>query len=228
MHDFPPPKSPLRALVFDLDGLMFNTEDLYQQVGREVLARRGKQATGELLDQMMGRKADVALRIMIDWYQLDDTVEELTAESVALMSVLLPRRLKPMPGLLALLDALAAADFPLAIATSSGRAYLEQVLEQFQLAPRFSFLLTAESVQRGKPAPDIYLLAAEKHGLEPSAMMVLEDSQIGCQAAAAAGAYVVAVPAGRSKGHHFQGARWIAHSLGDARIYAALGLPEPV
>jgi len=222
--NFPRPQLPLRAVVFDLDGLMFNTEDLYQHVGTEILARRDKLATDELFAQMMGRQSDVALQVMIDWHHLDDTVEQLTAESADIMAGLLPQRLAPMPGLLPLLDALEAAGIPMAIATSSDQAFLKLVLGQFQLAPRFSFLLAAESVVCCKPAPDVYLLAAQKHGLPPAEIMVLEDSQIGCQAATAAGAYTVAVPEGRSESHCFQGVQFIAHTLGDARIQAALGL----
>ncbi len=218
---------PLRAVVFDLDGLMFNTEDLYQQVGREVLGRRGKQITGELLDEMMGRKSDVALQIMIDWHDLDDTPEGLGAESMEIMFRLLPTGLSPMTGLLALLDALEAADIPKAIATSSARIFVTHVLEQFQLAPRFSFVLAAEDIEHGKPAPDVYLLAAETHGVLPAEVMVLEDSQIGCRAAVAAETFAVAVPSGQSATHDFDGVRLVADSLADARIYQALGIARP-
>ena len=72
MNSFDPPHSPLKAVVFDLDGLMFNTEGLYQQVGTEVLARRGKTMTCDLLNEMMGRKSLVALQIMIDWHDLSE------------------------------------------------------------------------------------------------------------------------------------------------------------
>src|SRR5262245_38155485 len=76
-----PPSPPLRAVTFDLDGLMFNSEELYHEVGATLLSRRGKQITGELLDQMMGRQAHAALGVMIDWHQLTDTPEQLAAES---------------------------------------------------------------------------------------------------------------------------------------------------
>ena len=218
------PAAPLQAVVFDLDGLMFNTEELYQQVGGEVLARRGKQLDGELLDQMMGRQSHVALQIMIDWHQLDDTPNGLAAESMAIMFGLLPDQLQPMPGLVDLLSKLEAAGLPKAIATSSSRTFVERVLGQFQLESRFSFVLTAEDVAKGKPAPDVYLLAAEKHGFQPEQVMVLEDSQIGCQAAVDAGTHVVAVPSGQSEQHDFQGVQLIADSLADARIYEALGI----
>ncbi len=219
-------QSPLQAVVFDLDGLMFNTEDLYQQVGSEVLRRRGKEFTDDLINQMMGRKSDQALQLMIDWHQLDDTPAGLAAESMEIMFGLLPDQLQPMPGLIDLLDSLESAGISKAIATSSSRVFVTRVLDQFQLQPRFKFVLTAEDITRGKPAPDVYELAADMHGVEPSAMLVLEDSQIGCQAAVAAGAYAVAVPSGQSEQHKFDGVKLIADSLADEKIYAALGVAK--
>jgi len=224
MTEFVLPEAPLEAVVFDLDGLMFNTEDLYQQVGGEVLRRRGKTLDGELLDQMMGRQSHVALQIMIDWHELRDTAEQLAAESMEIMFGLLPEQLRPMPGLLDLLSSLEAAGVPKGIATSSSRVFVTRVLEQFKIEPRFSFVLTAEDITHGKPAPDIYLLAAEKHEVAPERMLVLEDSQIGCRAAVAAGTFAVAVPEGQSEQHDFEGVRLIADSLADGRIYEALGI----
>jgi len=223
---FPLPDPPLRAVTFDLDGLMFNTEELYQEVGAEILARRGCKITGELLDQMMGRKSNVALQVMIDWHQLDATPEQLAAESADIFANLLPRRLQPMPGLVDLLAALEAAGIPKGVATSSGRDFVWRVLDQFQLRPRLAFVLTSEDIEHGKPAPDVYLLAARRHGVAPPEMLVLEDSHIGCQAAVAAGAYTVAVPHGRSTGHEFPGVKFIAESLADPRIYVVLGLKK--
>ena len=93
-----------------------------------------------------------------------------------------------------------------------------------QLLARFSFILTCEDVQCGKPDPEVYLHAARKFGIAPSEMMVLEDSQNGCRAAVAAGAFAVAVPGPHNRGHEFPGASLVADTLADARIYAALGL----
>ncbi len=227
MSELELPHPPLRAVTFDLDGLMFNTEELYQEVGGEILSRRGKQITGELLNEMMGRKSNVALAVMIEWHGLDETPEQLAAESAEIFGGLLPRRLAPMPGLLELLSSLEAAQIPKGIATSSGRAFVDRVLGLFDLAPRFNFILTSENIEHGKPAPDVYLLAAEHHGVAPAEMLVLEDSQIGTQAAVAAGAYAVAVPHGQSLQHHFRGARFEANSLADERIYRALRMPTP-
>jgi HAD superfamily hydrolase (TIGR01509 family) len=217
---------PLKAVTFDLDGLMFNTEELYQEVGGMILAKRGKEFTAELLDQMMGRKSNVALALMIEYHQLDDTPEQLAAETAAMFGGILPEKLRPMAGLLDLLAALEAAGIPKGIATSSGRAFVNHVLGTFDMAPRFSFVLTSEDIEHGKPAPDVYLLAARRHGVMPREMMVLEDSQFGCQAAVAAGAYAVAVPHGQSKTHQFPGVAFEATSLADERIYAAIGLSD--
>jgi len=226
MNDFPKPATPLKAIVFDLDGLMFNTEDIYQDVGREVLRRRDKELTAELLDQMMGRKSDISLQIMIDWHNLNDTVDSLAAESAEVMFELLPKRLAPLPGLIDLLDALEAASIPKAIATSSSREFVIRVLGQFQFEPRFSFVFSSEDITHGKPAPDVYLLATKSLGVDPQQAMVLEDSQIGCRAAIAAGTYAVAVPGGHSHTHDFEGAKFIANSLEDDRIFSALDIPQ--
>lgn len=225
LQDYPIPVSPLRAVVFDLDGLMFNTEELYQEVGSVVLARRGCEFTPELLNEMMGRQSHKALQIMIDWNNLTDTVDALAAESMEVMHGLLGTRLSPMAGLLDLLSALEQANIPKAIATSSGRDFLDSVLTQSNLVDRFAFTVAGNEIEHGKPAPDIYLLAAEKHGVAQQEMMVLEDSQIGCRAAVAAEAYTVAVPHGHSHSHQFPGAKFIADTLADPRIYEVLRLP---
>lgn len=214
----------LAAVVFDLDGLMFNTEALYQHVGTQLLARRGKKFEADLLDRIMGRKSAVALQIMIDWHGLSDSVPILAAESEEIFAELLDNRLECMPGLEALLDSLEAVAFPKAIATGSSRRFVENVLSRFDFAPRFKFILTSEDVVEGKPHPAIYELAAQNFGLPPRQVMVLEDSANGCRAAVAAGTFAVAVPGGHSRSHDFSGAQFVAESLADRRIYEALKL----
>ena len=212
------------AVVFDLDGLMFNTEELYQEVGAVLLRRRGYEFTQELLDQMMGRPSHVALQIMIDTHTLRATVEELLAETDEIFPEILQARLAPMPGLVELLDALERKVIPKAIATSSRRAFVERVLGHFGYQPRFSPILTSEDITQGKPHPEIYLKAAERLGILPGEMLVLEDSQNGCRSAVAAGAITVAVPGAHSRQHDFTGAALVADSLHDPRIYGLLGL----
>ena len=213
------------AVVFDLDGLMFNTEELYQEVGAELLRRRGCDFTQDLLDQMMGRPSQVALQLMIDAHALAATVEELLAETDEIFPEILRERLAPMPGLIELLNFLERHAIPKAIATSSRRAFVERVLGRFAFEPRFAPILTSEDIVHGKPHPEIYLLAAQRLNIRPAEMLVLEDSQNGCRAAVAAGAITVAVPGAHSQRHDFTGAALVADSLADQRIYRLLDIP---
>ena len=211
-----------RLAVFDLDGLMFNTEELYQEVGSELLRRRGYEFTQELLDRMMGRPSNVALQLMIEAHALQATVEELLAETDEIFPAILDERLETMPGLLELLGALEAQAIPKAIATSSRRPFVQRVLGAFELEPRFSPILTCEDITHGKPNPEIYLKAAARLGVPPEEIVVFEDSQNGCRAAVTAGAVTVAVPGGHSSRHDFAGAALVVNSLADRRIYELL------
>jgi HAD superfamily hydrolase (TIGR01509 family) len=222
-----PSQRRLKAVVFDMDGLLFNTEELYNFVGSELLRRRGKDFPPELLHQIMGRPQPIALQLMIDWHGLDTTVAILAAETEEVFGEILEHRLEFMPGASELLKAIENAGIPKAIATSSGRKFTNNILGRFNLQPRFSFILTCENVTHGKPNPEIYLRAAEQFHIAPDEMMVLEDSQNGCKAAVAAGAFAVAVPAGPSAQHDFTGAAIVANTLADPRIYDALQLPQP-
>ena len=216
-----------RGVTFDLDGLLVNTEELYQDVGTELLRRRGKPFEPELLDRMMGRPQQVSLRIMIDWHSLNDTVEALATETKEIFTSYLDARLAPMPGAVALLDSLEAARIPFGVATSSGPDFAHDVLGRVGFLDRMGFVLTCNDVREGKPHPEIYLAAAGRLGVIPSQMLVLEDSHNGCKAAVAAGAVAVAVPGGHSHRHEFDGAAFIATSLADRRIFKALDLTPP-
>jgi HAD superfamily hydrolase (TIGR01509 family) len=216
--------TPLRAVVFDMDGLIFNTEDVYTLVGKELLRRRGHEFTPALKKEMMGLKPQISFEIMISRCNLTDTWLELAAETNVLFVSFLDEHLAPMPGMFELLDALEAADIPKAIATSSPRVLLDACLKRFDMHPRFRFFLTSEDITHGKPDPEIYLTAAARFEYKPSELLVLEDSQNGCKAAAAAGAFTVAVPAEHSRTHDFSSASLVIDTLADPRLYKTLGL----
>ncbi len=212
------------AVTFDMDGLMFNTEDVYTLAGTELLARRGRLFTPELKDAMMGLPPRAAFEVVIDRHKLHEPWNVLAAESDEIFLGLLTERLAAMPGLLELLAALEDAGIPKAIATSSGRQLADVCLAAFHLAPRFSFILTSEDITHGKPDPEIYLRAAQRFGVPPGKMLVLEDSQNGCRAAAASGAFTVAVPGEHSRSQDFSVANLVIETLADRRLYGVLGL----
>jgi HAD superfamily hydrolase (TIGR01509 family) len=218
--------SRIAAVVFDLDGLMFNTESLYDIVMKELLVRRKiGQFDDELRRLMMGQPGPAAFKAMFDYHQLPhEGYESIQGESDEIFAGVLKEKLEPMPGLFALLDALESAELPKAIATSSRLKFVEYVLGRFDLMPRFRFVLTAENVTHRKPNPEIYSKAAAKHGFDPHRVLALEDSHNGCRAAVTAGLFAVAVPGDHSRDHDFAGARFVAEGLTDPRIYEALGI----
>lgn len=216
-------RNTIRAVAFDFDGLMFNTEELFDVVGDTVLERRGHKTRPEVVAQMMGRQAKEALQIMIDAYGLESTVAELEAESAEVFLSLVPKA-EPMPGCLDLLAALEEASIPRGITTSSRPELIEPILERFGMLDRFAFRLTSCDIAKSKPDPEIYLTGADRFSIRPEQLLVLEDSQVGCAAAVAASAFAVAVPS-RSKGQtDFPGAALVVDSLESREIYAALGL----
>lgn len=187
----------IRAVTFDMDGLMFNTEDLYDIVGEKLLNRRGQSFTTGLKLAMMGLPGPKAFAVMKERCGLDDPVESLASECEELFADLLPSRIEMMPGLKELLELLESKAVPKGIATSSHARFADRALGKFDLKPRFEFVLTAESVTHGKPHPEVYLTAASRLGVEPAEMLVLEDSVHGSNAAIAAGAVTIAVPSTR-------------------------------
>jgi len=212
----------IEAVAFDLDGLLVNTEELYQHVGTELLRRRGHSFEPDLLDAMMGRPQQVSLKIMIEWHGLTDTIEMLATETGEIFVSLLDTQLRTMPGAMELLDLLDARGIARGVATSSGPDFAHDVLGRMGIRDRFAFVLTSADVTHGKPHPEIYQTAARRLAVDPGVMLVLEDSQAGCKAAVAATAVAVAVPGGHSRRHDFTGARFVAETLADPRIEALL------
>ncbi len=201
-----------------MDGLMFNTEDLYDQVGELILQKRGQHYTKELKLAMMGLPGKVAFEVMRSRCGLDDSVEALQQETDQIFADLLPKGIAKLPGLDQLLELLEMKGIRKAVATSSHRQFATKALGFFDLEPRFEFVLTGEDVQHGKPNPDIYLLAAKKLAVSTSAMLVLEDSLNGSRAAKSAGALTVAVPTAHSADCDFSHVDFVAEHLLDEFI----------
>jgi HAD superfamily hydrolase (TIGR01509 family) len=210
--------SPIQAVAFDMDGLMLNTEDLYEEVLQQLMVRRGGIYSPSVRRRMMGLPAPQAFEVLIQAEKLTESWEELQAECDAIFVDLLPAKVRPMPGLLTLLDRLTDRKLPRCVATSSRRTFATDALRLAGVLDQIDWILTAEDVPRGKPFPDIYLAAAERFHIDVSTMLVLEDSGHGTQAAVAAGAYTISVPGAHSRAQNFDGARIVVDSLEDARI----------
>jgi HAD superfamily hydrolase (TIGR01509 family) len=187
----------LPALIFDYDGLLADTEALVAEVLIDVLAARGVAVTVESMVTFMGSTGPVNDALWSEWVQAhvgpDADPDELDA--VAWEIVEARRHEVPLrDGVVDLLDAADAAGYPTAIATGSPRAKLDRHLGHAGIIDRFTEIVTAAEVERGKPAPDIYLEAARRLGRAPADCIVFEDSLAGYEAAVAAGMTVVVVP----------------------------------
>jgi HAD superfamily hydrolase (TIGR01509 family) len=140
--------------------------------------------------------------------------EELARRKEAALAQLGTEGIPPMPGLERLMDVLQARQIPWAVATSNRRAFAVQVLQQLGLWATCRSLTTGEEVQNGKPAPDIYLLAAQRMGAAPERCLALEDSVPGAQAAKAAGMITIAVPGPHEAASAFHFADHVYDTLG--------------
>lgn len=215
----------IKAVVFDMDGLMLNTEDIFDISGRQLLERRGLQMTDEIHQSMLGRRPDEAFQALKDLTGIADSIDDLHEETKQLFAEAAKHHLDTMPGLFELLDRIEYLGLPKAVATSSPRTYLQDMLNEFGLLPRFQFALTAEDVIHGKPHPEIYQQAIRQLNVRPSQTLVLEDSETGTKAAAAAGAFTVSVPNPHTATGDFSMASRIVTSLHDDQLLNLLPVP---
>jgi HAD superfamily hydrolase (TIGR01509 family) len=212
----------IRAVAFDMDGLILNTEDLYDQVGTILMERRGRMYREEVRQQMIGLQAKHAFEILIREERLVETWQDLQEETDSIFEEILPSQLRAMPGLEEFVQEVDRLKLPKCVATSSTHAFARKALGQLNLLSAFDFVITAEDVEQGKPKPDIYLKAASRMNIAVEEMLVLEDSPKGTAAGVSAGAYVVSVPNEHTKKGTFHGCKWIADTLRDNRLYELL------
>lgn len=181
-------------VIWDLDGTLLDTEPSYLVSGMELARRYGRELTPAIREQMMGRPGLVAARIFLDALDIAITPEQFIEEREAMLEALL-RACQPMPGAMALSRHLHAHGIPQAVATSSSRRNVGfKTVGHLDWFATFGAVVTADDVEHGKPAPDIFLRAAEAIGAPPASTLVFEDSPLGVESALAAGMHVVATP----------------------------------
>ncbi|MBZ0290324.1 MAG: HAD family phosphatase [Anaerolineae bacterium] len=186
-------KNP-QAIIFDMDGLLVDSETIWEVAETQLIESRGRRYDKALRDQFIGMRMDEFFIGLRDAFQLEDSIESLTAELMRIMLDLIPTRVLPMPGVAELLDYVVTNRIPCAIASSSPSEIIESVVSSRGWVDVFPLRVTADSVARGKPAPDVYLEAARQLGVVPQACLALEDSPNGARAAVAAGMVCYAVP----------------------------------
>ncbi|MDR1925870.1 MAG: HAD family phosphatase [Planctomycetaceae bacterium] len=211
--------SKIRAVAFDMDGLMFDTESVYWKSASALLGRRGDEYTDDLCNSVMGCPPQYCFELFKKTFSYSESWQELQKESEELFLEFLKEGFSAMPGLFELLDFLELRAVSKCICTSSSRRVVSAVLSSYGVEGRFEFVLTAEDIVRGKPEPEIYLKAAANFGIKSDELLVLEDSVAGCNAAYASNAFPVVVLAEHNKSGNFENAKLIVNSLNAPEIF---------
>jgi HAD superfamily hydrolase (TIGR01509 family) len=183
----------IEAVIFDLDGLLIDSESVWDQARRDYVAEHGGRWREQATREMMGMSSVEWSRYVAERLGVDRPPEVISAEVAGRVARLYRKRLPLMSGALDAVRRLAER-WTLGLASSSNREVIDLVLELAGIAELFGTTVSSEEVGRGKPAPDVYLEAAARLGVEPSRCAAIEDSHNGILSAHAAGMRVIAVP----------------------------------
>ena len=202
----------IRAILWDNDGVLVDTEGLYFQAGHEVLATQGVELTHRDFAEQSLKKGLSVFDFLPD--QNAELIEQLRLKRNARYSALLAEGVPVIDGVVETLETFYGR-VQMGIVTGSLRDHFDIVHAQTNLLPFFDFVLAREDYREAKPHPDAYLTAMRLHGLQPDDCVVVEDSERGCVAAAAAGLRVLAVPNALSKYGDFSSAYKVLNSVRD-------------
>jgi HAD superfamily hydrolase (TIGR01509 family) len=183
----------IEAVVFDLDGVLLDSEQVWDEVREELVKERGGRWHDRAQAEMMGMSSVEWSRYMHDELGVPDTPEEISDDVVRRLEEVYRKRLPLIDGAHEAVERLADR-WPLGLASSSNREVIDLVLDLSGLAPFFRVTVSSEEVPRGKPAPDVYLEAARGLGVPPERCTAVEDSHNGIRSAKAAGMRVIAIP----------------------------------
>jgi HAD superfamily hydrolase (TIGR01509 family) len=183
----------IEAVVFDLDGVLFQSEEVWDEVRAEYVRERGGRYDEEIQRAMMGMSSTEWSRYLHEHAGVPDEPEEINAEVVRRMLAAYRDHLPLIPGAVEAVRRLADR-FTLGLASSSNRELIDTALDVAGLAPFFVATVSSEEVAHGKPAPDVYLEAARRLGIDATSCAAIEDSHGGIRSAKSAGMLVIAIP----------------------------------
>jgi HAD superfamily hydrolase (TIGR01509 family) len=183
----------IEAVVFDLDGVLIDSEPVWEQVRRGLVAERGGHWAPDAQRRLMGMSTPEWARYLSEELGVGLPPDEVAATVIDRMAARYREQLPLMPGAVEAVQRLAAR-WPLGLASSAPAVLIEAVLETAGLRPYFQVTMSTEQVPHGKPAPDIYLAVSARLSVEPARCAAVEDSSNGLRSAAAAGMHVIAIP----------------------------------
>ncbi len=187
-------EKPIEAVLFDMDGLLLDTEALYAQSMQAAARALDREMPISFWPSMVGVPARDCNEMIRDFYGPDLDIEAFRREFSVHFGQLRESGIPVKPGVIELLDFLKERDLPAAVATSARRSAAEHHLAHAGLIDRFIAIATVDDVARAKPHPDVYLEAARRIGVAPVHCIAFEDSNIGLMAAHAAGTMAIMVP----------------------------------
>ncbi len=192
-HSRPDAAALTEAVIFDLDGVLIDSEQIWDDARREFVIEQGGRWRDSAQRDMMGMSSVEWSHYLAEQLGVDLPAERISEEVADRLAALYRERLPLLPGAREAVERLAQR-WPLAVASSSNRGLIDLVLELAGIAACFRATVSSEEVPRGKPAPDVYLAAAGALGVAPDRCAAIEDSRNGIASAAAAGMRVIAVP----------------------------------
>ncbi len=208
----------LKAVIFDMDGVIVDSEPLHIKAERLLFAPFGVDVTDEELQSYMGRTPQILLKDIIRKYELNTTLDELYPRHKENLEKLYRDEVEPIPGALETIQTLRNGDIDLAIASSSDLLLISTVLNKFDLNDTFTSIVSGEEVKNVKPHPDIFLEAARRLGVKPKECVVVEDSHAGVRAAKTAGMTCIGFESPNSPNQDLDPADLVIDDLTDLRV----------
>lgn len=177
----------IKAVLFDMDGVIAETEHVHVEAEKQTLLKYGVQITEDELHRYTGTTAKQMFMELIAKYKLDTTFEKIFNEKEEIIFKLLEMDTQPVKGVIELLCKLKEKHLKLAVASSSHRRLVQYVLRKLAITELFDSIISAEDVARGKPDPEIFLMSAKRLKVSPAECLVVEDAKLGVEAAKEAG-----------------------------------------
>ena len=180
-----------KAAIFDMDGVLVNSEPLHWQAEKETLAKFNIDISYAELHKFSGTTANYMFNKFIRDYQLPVSFDEIYTMHEIGLTKLFAEQVELTPGVDLVIEKIIEMEIPIAVASSSTRKLIETALDRVQLKGKFAVIVSGQDIENSKPAPDIFLKTAKQLGVLPNECVVFEDAVLGVQAAKAAGMYCV-------------------------------------